>query len=88
MQITGCSADNKQAKRANDFPMGNMGHHHGMRNNMKSDRKMDAPFAGFRKGLLAVYTVVLILFVIALIVIVALAPIEDAFDSLKEKLNS
>ncbi|XP_059224933.1 putative ferric-chelate reductase 1 homolog isoform X2 [Stomoxys calcitrans] len=86
--ITGCSADNKQAKRANDFPMGNMGHHHGMRNNMKSDRKMDAPFAGFRKGLLAVYTVVLILFVIALIVIVALAPIEDAFDSLKEKLNS
>ncbi|XP_075165907.1 putative ferric-chelate reductase 1 homolog isoform X2 [Haematobia irritans] len=85
--ITGCSADRKQAKRGNDFPMGNMGGHHSMRNNMKTERKMDAPFSGFRKGLLAVYIVVIILFVIALLVIVALAPIEDAFKKLKEQLN-
>lgn len=44
-------------------------------------------FADFRKGLLAVYTVVLILFVVALIVIVALAPIEETFNKLKQKLN-
>ncbi|XP_073846110.1 putative ferric-chelate reductase 1 homolog isoform X2 [Musca autumnalis] len=86
--ISGCSSDKKQAKRVNDFQMGNMGHHHhGMRNNMKNERKMDAPFAGFRKGLLAVYTVVLILFVVALIVIVALAPIQDTFEQLQRKLN-
>ncbi|TMW54575.1 hypothetical protein DOY81_000369 [Sarcophaga bullata] len=85
--ITGCSSDKQHMKRVNDFQMGNMGHHHAMRNNMKTERKMDAPYAGFRKGLLAVYTVVLILFVVALIVIVALAPIEDTFNKLKAKLN-
>lgn len=43
MQITGCASDKQHMKRANDFQMGNMGHHHGMRNNMKTERKMDAP---------------------------------------------
>ena len=43
MQITGCSSDKQHMKRVNDFQMGNMGHHHGMRNNMKTERKMDAP---------------------------------------------
>ncbi|KAM7341744.1 putative ferric-chelate reductase 1 homolog isoform 2-T2 [Cochliomyia hominivorax] len=85
--ISGCASDKRHTKRVNDFQMGNMGHHHGMRNNMKMERKMDAPFAGFRKGLLGVYIVVLLLFVVALIVIVALAPIEDTFNKLKEKLN-
>ncbi|XP_046809531.1 putative ferric-chelate reductase 1 homolog isoform X1 [Lucilia cuprina] len=87
IQISGCSSDKQHTKRVNDFQMGNVGHHHGMRNNMKMERKMDAPYAGFRKGLLVVYTVVLILFVVALIVIVALAPIEDTFNKLKSKLN-
>ncbi|XP_037946002.1 putative ferric-chelate reductase 1 homolog isoform X1 [Teleopsis dalmanni] len=80
MQIAGCSSDRQQTQRVNTFQMGEMGHH-AMRNGMKLERNMDAPYARFRKGLLGVYIVVLALFVVALILVVVLAPIEETLKS-------
>ena len=40
-------------------------------------------YAGFRKGLLAAYVIVVVLFVVALVLIVVLAPIEETFNKLK-----
>lgn len=40
-------------------------------------------YSRFRKGLLAAYTIILILFVVVLVLIVVLAPIEDTFNKLK-----
>ncbi|XP_014093279.2 putative ferric-chelate reductase 1 homolog isoform X1 [Bactrocera oleae] len=82
MQIAGCSADRQQTQNVNAFQMSDMGHH-GMRNGHRMERKMDAPYAGFRKGLLAAYVIVVVLFVMALVLIVVLAPIEETFNKLK-----
>ncbi|XP_026835893.1 putative ferric-chelate reductase 1 homolog isoform X1 [Drosophila erecta] len=78
-QIGGMASERHQSQRANTFQMGDMSHHqqHAMRNGMSMERKMDAPYAGMRKGLLGVYGVVLVLFVTVLILLVVLAPIEQ-----------
>ncbi|XP_030240233.1 putative ferric-chelate reductase 1 homolog isoform X3 [Drosophila navojoa] len=80
--ISGIASDRQQSQRINTFQMGDMSHHqqHAMRNGMSMERKMDAPYAALRKGLLGVYSVVLILFVVVLILLVALAPIEKLFE--------
>ncbi|EDV55831.1 putative ferric-chelate reductase 1 homolog isoform X2 [Drosophila erecta] len=77
--IGGMASERHQSQRANTFQMGDMSHHqqHAMRNGMSMERKMDAPYAGMRKGLLGVYGVVLVLFVTVLILLVVLAPIEQ-----------
>ncbi|XP_011186308.1 putative ferric-chelate reductase 1 homolog isoform X2 [Zeugodacus cucurbitae] len=80
--IAGCSADRQQTQNVNAFQMSDMGHH-GMRNGHRMERKMDAPYAGFRKGLLAAYIIVVVLFVVALVLVVVLAPIEETFNKLK-----
>lgn len=80
--ISGCASD-RQKQRVNSFPMSDMSHG---RNNLKIERKGEAPFAKLRKGLLIIYTIVIILFVIALIVIISLAPIEETFKSFKSKI--
>ncbi|XP_043645680.1 putative ferric-chelate reductase 1 homolog isoform X3 [Drosophila teissieri] len=78
-QIGGMASERHLSQRANTFQMGDMSHHqqHAMRNGMSMERKMDAPYAGMRKGLLGVYGVVLVLFVTVLILLVVLAPIEQ-----------
>ncbi|XP_033155205.1 putative ferric-chelate reductase 1 homolog isoform X1 [Drosophila mauritiana] len=78
-QIGGMASERHLSQRANTFQMGDMSHHqqHAMRNGMSMERKMDAPYAGMRKGLLGVYGVVLFLFVAVLILLVVLAPIEQ-----------
>ncbi|XP_043645679.1 putative ferric-chelate reductase 1 homolog isoform X2 [Drosophila teissieri] len=77
--IGGMASERHLSQRANTFQMGDMSHHqqHAMRNGMSMERKMDAPYAGMRKGLLGVYGVVLVLFVTVLILLVVLAPIEQ-----------
>ncbi|XP_032570552.1 putative ferric-chelate reductase 1 homolog isoform X2 [Drosophila sechellia] len=77
--IGGMASERHLSQRANTFQMGDMSHHqqHAMRNGMSMERKMDAPYAGMRKGLLGVYGVVLFLFVAVLILLVVLAPIEQ-----------
>ncbi|KAH8361990.1 hypothetical protein KR200_009383 [Drosophila serrata] len=78
-QVAGMASERHQSQRANNFQMGDLSHHHqhAMRNGMSMERKMDAPYAGMRKGLLGVYAVVLVLFVVVLILLVVLAPIEQ-----------
>ncbi|XP_034476128.1 putative ferric-chelate reductase 1 homolog isoform X2 [Drosophila innubila] len=79
--VSSIASDRHQSQRVNTFQMGDMAHHHqhAMRNGMSMERKMDAPYGGLRKGLLGVYTIVLALFVVVLILLVVLAPIEKAF---------
>ncbi|XP_017120314.1 putative ferric-chelate reductase 1 homolog isoform X1 [Drosophila elegans] len=78
-QVTGMASERHLSQRANTFQMGDISHHqqHGMRNGMSMERKMDAPYGAMRKGLLGVYSVVLVLFVVVLILLVVLAPIEQ-----------
>ncbi|XP_037920288.1 putative ferric-chelate reductase 1 homolog isoform X2 [Hermetia illucens] len=83
--IAGCASDRRATQRINSFPMSDMSPG---RNNMKMDRKQDAPFAKLRKALLGIYIVILVLFVVALVVIVVLAPIEDSVKSIKSKIMS
>ncbi|XP_020717045.1 putative ferric-chelate reductase 1 homolog isoform X2 [Ceratitis capitata] len=80
--IAGFSSDRQQAQQVTAFQMSDMGHH-GMRNGHRMERNTDAPYSRFRKGLLAAYTIILILFVVVLVLIVVLAPIEDTFNKLK-----
>ncbi|KAL7737614.1 hypothetical protein ACLKA6_007724 [Drosophila palustris] len=79
--VSSIASDRHQSQRVNTFQMGDMPHHHqhAMRNGMSMERKMDAPYGGLRKGLLGIYTIVLALFVVVLILLVVLAPIEKAF---------
>ncbi|XP_030386072.1 putative ferric-chelate reductase 1 homolog isoform X2 [Scaptodrosophila lebanonensis] len=81
--VGGIASDRQQTQRINTFQMGDISHHHqhAMRNGMSMERKMDAPYGALRKGLLSVYSVILVLFVVALILIVVLAPIEEFFKS-------
>ncbi|KAH8337747.1 hypothetical protein KR067_001096 [Drosophila pandora] len=78
-QVAGMASERHQSQRANTFQMGDISHHHqhAMRNGMSMERKMDAPYGALRKGLLGVYAVVLALFVVVLILLVVLAPIEQ-----------
>ncbi|XP_033253434.1 putative ferric-chelate reductase 1 homolog isoform X3 [Drosophila miranda] len=79
-QITGLASERHLSQRANTFQMGEMSPHHqqhAMRNGMTMERKMDAPYGAMRKRLLGVYGVVLALFVVVLILLVVLAPIEQ-----------
>ncbi|KAH8396978.1 hypothetical protein KR215_007085 [Drosophila sulfurigaster] len=80
-QVSSIASDREQSQRVNTFQMGEVSHHHqhAMRNGMSMERKMDAPYGGLRKGLLGVYTIVLALFVVVLILLVVLAPIEKVF---------
>ncbi|KAH8261530.1 hypothetical protein KR044_010632, partial [Drosophila immigrans] len=80
-QVSSIASDRQQSQRVNTLQMGDVSHHHqhAMRNGMSMERKMDAPYGGLRKGLLGVYTIVLALFVVVLILLVVLAPIEKVF---------
>ncbi|XP_067633151.1 putative ferric-chelate reductase 1 homolog isoform X4 [Eurosta solidaginis] len=80
--IFGFSSDRQYSQQLNVFQMSDLGHHN-MSNGHRMDSKTDAPYASFRKGLLAVYTVVLTLFVVVLVLIVVLAPIEETINTLK-----
>lgn len=78
--IAGCISDQSSARRVNSFPMTDVS----PRNSVKDQqRKVDAPYAGLRKGLLAIYLIILSLFVIASVVIAVLAPIGDTVRSLQ-----
>ncbi|XP_055385328.1 putative ferric-chelate reductase 1 homolog isoform X2 [Condylostylus longicornis] len=77
--IAGCASDRHASKRVNTFPMTDMNG----RNNSKPERKMDAPFASFRKSMLALYIIGLIILTVGLIVVIVLAPIGESMETLK-----
>ncbi|XP_046868903.1 putative ferric-chelate reductase 1 homolog isoform X2 [Drosophila willistoni] len=80
--IAGAASDRQLNQRINAFQMGEMSHHQdAMRNGIIVATELDAPHAGLRKGLLGVYGIVVSFFVVVLILLVLLAPIEQYWSS-------
>lgn len=82
LSVSGCLSDGKNGKRVTGFPMTDLSPN---RNSVSSDRKQDAPHSKLRKTLLGVYIVILILFVVAL-VLIAVLPLDDLYDSMKSQM--
>ncbi|XP_034826030.1 putative ferric-chelate reductase 1 homolog isoform X1 [Maniola hyperantus] len=81
LSLTVCVSEGRISNgRVNSFPMKDMLGH--SRQVTAVDRSSDAPFAGFRKHLLGVYAPIILLFVIAMICLVALAPIGSTYNNL------
>ncbi|GAB0093620.1 Putative ferric-chelate reductase 1 homolog [Sergentomyia squamirostris] len=84
-QIAGCASDRSNGQRITAFPMTDMTP---SRSSMGSERKQDSPYSKFRKILLGIYFTLLTFFVIALVVIAVLAPIETAVSDIKTKITN
>ncbi|XP_047539509.1 putative ferric-chelate reductase 1 homolog isoform X1 [Vanessa atalanta] len=81
LSLTVCVSEGRISNgRVNSFPMKDMLGH--SRQVTAVDRSSDAPFSVFRKHLLGVYAPIILLFVVAMICLVALAPIGDTYNSL------
>lgn len=81
LSLTLCVSEGRISNgRVNTFPMKDMLGH--TRQATAVDRSSDAPFSVFRKHLLGVYAPIVLLFVIAMICLVALAPIGDTYNNL------
>ncbi|CAH0714862.1 unnamed protein product, partial [Brenthis ino] len=81
LSLTVCVSEGRISNgRVNTFPMKDMLGH--PRQASAVDRGSDAPFSVFRKHLLGVYAPIVLLFVIAMICLVALAPIGDTYNNL------
>ncbi|XP_058125486.1 putative ferric-chelate reductase 1 homolog isoform X1 [Anopheles ziemanni] len=84
VQIGGCVSERRSGQRVTSFPMADMTP---SRNSMSSsERKQDAAFSGFRKSMLFLYILIVLGLVIAMVVIVVLAPIETAYNNIKEQI--
>uniref|UniRef100_A0A182Q8D5 DOMON domain-containing protein n=1 Tax=Anopheles farauti TaxID=69004 RepID=A0A182Q8D5_9DIPT len=84
IQIGGCVSERRSGQRVTSFPMADMTP---SRNSMSSsERKQDAAFSGFRKSMLFLYILIVLGLVIAMVVIVVLAPIETAYNNIKEQI--
>lgn len=82
--IGGCASERRNNQRVTSMQMADMTP---SRNSMSSmDRKQDAAFSGFRKVMLFFYILIIVAFVVALVVITVLAPIEDAVESIKKQI--
>ncbi|XP_039764896.1 putative ferric-chelate reductase 1 homolog isoform X1 [Pararge aegeria] len=81
LSLTVCVSEGRISNgRVNSFPMKDM---LGQSRQITAvDRSTDAPFSGFRKHLLGVYAPIILLFVIAMICLVALAPIGSTYNNL------
>ncbi|KAJ8708618.1 hypothetical protein PYW08_010000 [Mythimna loreyi] len=81
LSLTVCVSDGRISNgRINAFPMKDMLGQ--TRQPTQVDRSTDAPFSSFRRLLLGVYTPIVLLFTIAMVCLVALAPITEAYDSI------
>ncbi|XP_034935155.1 putative ferric-chelate reductase 1 homolog [Chelonus insularis] len=76
LSIAGLVVAKKKVESINTFPMKDLR----MRSVIASSIKKDAPLAGFRKIILSIYVFGIALFVIILLVITVLAPIEDSWN--------
>lgn len=85
LSCSGCLSDSKAEKRINSFPMKDM---NSGRGSMHVERKRDAPYAGLRKTTLCLHTLVILAFTVALVLIVVLAPIEQQWSDMKDKLKT
>ncbi|KAJ2944971.1 hypothetical protein O0L34_g1868 [Tuta absoluta] len=80
LSLTVCVSDGRISNgRVNSFPMKDMLGQ--SRQTTQVDRSIDAPFSSFRKLLLSVYAPIIALFTIAMICLVALAPISETYNN-------
>lgn len=77
IQISGCVSERK-GTRVTSFPMTDITQ---SRAQMIANSKQDAAFSGFRRALLGIYITIIVLFVIALVLVAVLAPIEETLKS-------
>ncbi|XP_022837537.1 putative ferric-chelate reductase 1 homolog [Spodoptera litura] len=81
LTLTVCVSDGRISNgRINAFPMKDMLGQ--TRQATQVDRSTDAPFSRFRRLLLGVYTPVVLIFAIAMVCLVALAPITEVYDTI------
>ncbi|CAH0598361.1 unnamed protein product [Chrysodeixis includens] len=80
LSLTVCVSDGRISNgRISAFPMKDMHH---PRQPTALDRSTDAPFSSFRRLLLGIYAPIILLFAIAMVCLVALAPITEAYNTI------
>ncbi|CAG4994971.1 unnamed protein product [Parnassius apollo] len=81
LSLTLCVSEGRISNgRVNSFPMKDM---MGQPRQMSHvDRSTDAPFSSFRRHMLSIYVPIILIFVIAMICLVALAPIAETYNSI------
>ncbi|CAH1392643.1 unnamed protein product [Nezara viridula] len=83
LSCAGCLTERKLGKRVNSFPMKDIT---ASRNALNAvDRKQDAPLSSLRKLMLFVHIVVMTAITGSVIIVIALAPVEVQWNSLKNK---
>ncbi|KAJ3637706.1 hypothetical protein MTP99_001143 [Tenebrio molitor] len=86
LSVMGCISEKSSERRVTSFPMKDLGG--SGRSSAYADRSADAPYSGFRKFILGIYIVVIIAITVALIVITALAPIEQSWNDLRNSMKN
>ncbi|XP_025160068.1 putative ferric-chelate reductase 1 homolog isoform X3 [Harpegnathos saltator] len=85
LTFLGCASDRQASQRVNSFPMKDM---HSRGSMVHPDARRDAPHSGMRKFIFAVYFVVVAAFVVALVVITVLAPIEETWATFTNTISN
>ncbi|XP_063393273.1 putative ferric-chelate reductase 1 homolog isoform X1 [Cydia fagiglandana] len=81
LSLTVCVSEGKISRSpVNVFPMKDMMGQ--QRQASQVDRSIDAPFSSFRRLLLGIYAPIILIFVVAMICLVALAPIGDTYNTI------
>ncbi|XP_045540142.1 putative ferric-chelate reductase 1 homolog [Papilio machaon] len=81
LSLTVCVSEGRISNgRVNSFPMKDM---MGQRRQLAHvDRSTDAPFSSFRRQVLSIYVPIILIIVVAMICLVALAPIADTYSNI------
>nr|CAH7733932.1 unnamed protein product [Callosobruchus chinensis] len=85
LSLLNCISDKSSDSRVSSFPMKDIGLG---RNSGYLDRSLDSPFSPLRRLILGVYIVLVGALLLALIIITALAPIEDTWTNIRTSMKS
>ncbi|RZB38617.1 ferric-chelate reductase 1 -like, partial [Asbolus verrucosus] len=86
LSVMGCVSEKSSERKVTSFPMKDLGG--SGRSSAYADRSSDAPYSGFRKFILAIYILIVLALVVAMIVITALAPIEESWNNLRNTMKN
>ncbi|GLV40393.1 uncharacterized protein CBL_04193 [Carabus blaptoides fortunei] len=84
LQILGCISDRAAESRVTAFPMKDLGNNGRTSHNF--DSKPDAPNSGLRKCILGLFIFMITLFVVAIVVIIVLAPVEQTWENVRRSM--
>lgn len=86
LTLTACISDGRISNgRVNSFPMRDMIGH--SRQVTQVEHGQDAPYSSFRRIMLWIYEPVIVLFVVAVVCLVALAPIQATYDDVTNAIS-